>query len=217
MKRTIVNLKISYFLREYETEIGALFEDKDELFDITEMIEIDREKRSIVLTTKTASVNYKKFEYQDIDGVDELLDDIEEVEDKIVKNYKSQDYDLKTTEFYEICVTYDKGKNRIFKGCYTRLNLPKNYLSVIDKIKYFIYDEIHSINIFMPKWQYESELKDDEYYCVGVTFDYSDKIYYYKTKEHNVRGGYTVLVPAGKSEATAFVILLYSSACSPTR
>lgn len=203
MEKSIKNLKIVYCLQEYETFEGRLLENPDELFDITEIIEIDREKCSLVLQSKTASVNRKKCEFQDIYMIGELLDDIGDVEDKFFPLPAPQSSEKTKKEWYDISIEYDDNSKRNIHGYYSRLNLPKNYLSIVEKIEDFIKEELQ-INIFISKWQYESQLLVPEYYCVGVTFDYSDKIYYYKTKMR-LRVGQYVLVPVNKSEATAFV------------
>ena len=204
MDKSIIKLEISYHLKEFETEIGAIFEDEEELFDINEQIIIDRNKGSLIMISQIATCSYSKCEYKDFDEINSLLDDIGEVKAKYVDSDKLYD-NLKEQEYYTIKVLYDNGEKQVFTGKYSRLYLPQNYLEIVENIKFFIDDHNEMMNVFMPRWEYMSDILEDEYYYIGVTFDYGDKIYYYKTKRADIRIGDTVLVPANNTETVAYV------------
>lgn len=154
-----------------------------------ESIEIDRKAGTMVISQKMSDVCFNKREYYNPDGIDELLNSIEHIDDKQEKSKKKEE------AHYTLMATYCDGTEIEMKGNYNRSELPSNWDNIIDSINQFV--SFYAMDELLDKNNIPIHLAKDEVIYAEVRLSGTGGTYYYLVENIDVSIGDSVIIPVG--------------------
>lgn len=154
-----------------------------------ESIVIDRTAGTMVISQKMSDVCFNKREYYNPDDIDELLNSIERIDDKLEKSKKKEEAQ------YTLIATYSNGTVKEMKGNYNRLELPANWDNIVDSINEFV--SFYSMGELLDKNNLPIQLAQDEVIYAEVRLSGTGGTYYYLVENIDVSIGDKVIIPVG--------------------
>lgn len=168
-------------------------------WDYTERLLIDRETETLehIQNIGTGCKVSRKYEIEG--GIENLLDNFDA--DELFLHIEGNDGDIvensRETKDYTITIDYKKNPQRVVTGTFDKKGLPSDFdefaETVSDFIRFYGLGEILDPSLYGKV----KGCKKDYIFC-SVTFDDSQKSYYYLTDDDSIVIGDFVVVPVGK-------------------
>lgn len=178
----------------------------------SEKLIIDRQSGTLEYSRKSGPDFEASQRLFDPYSIGELLDSIKENDlfgDPPREPEDTIDISDKPNEYREYTLTADfrSGKQQSSKGIYNTYGLPAAWGNFIEAVNNLMY-EYHSIEMFNPSVYKSAKRRPSEImYCL-VRFGGSFNSYYYISDDDSIKVGDMVIVPAGKTNREAVVMVM---------
>jgi len=196
MEKEIIKLEMIYsYLEKTDKEI----------YNEKETILIDGRDNHVFIEKIMANIHRSTRDYYVVDGVKELLEDINDISDKIGPGMEQPPADEPVGK-YTLHIDYDNGEHRVISGIYNEADLPENWCEVTSRIIEFL-NEQDSLTIMGDYGCPMRTLRENEIRLASVFFGDDDSQIYHYQDTVGVEPGDYVIVPVGKTnkETSAMV------------
>lgn len=198
-------------------ELIYRFVDNEFGYNHFETISINRMEQEVIIEKRVANVIASRREYYVADGVAELLEDIEEICDKVEPGMVEPP-ENEPTPTYVVNATYDDGTNKQICGVFNKADMPENWKHIVECIKTFLNEENHLALLSDSVCGLE-KLASDEIRLASVFFGDDDSQLYHYNDTIGVEPGDYVIVPTGrknkKTSAMVYSVSIYKKDETP--
>lgn len=179
----------NYFVKSWLNESSFLV-----IEDIEKLI-IDRKTESLEILQKIGNQSTIFHKYEIKSEISRLLDDLYEYElfDYLDKNNDKNTEVKGDKKDYTVTVEFNKHSNNYLHESFNLYEMPKYFEKLVQKINNFIKDYGFG-EIFNPLISKKRLRAKNDYIFCSVTFDNSNKSYYYITEDESIEVGDLVSV-----------------------
>ena len=186
--------------------------------DVINRIALDYHREHLIIDRETETLEHiqnigsgckvsRKYEIEG--GIESLLENFN-AEDLFSHIEGNPDDVIDTpneTKDYKITIDYKKSPQRVIEGSYDKNGLPEDFADFAETVFEFI--RFYGLGeVLDPSVYGKAKRRKSEYIFCSVTFDDGYKSYYYLTDDDSIEVGDFVLVPAGKDNHEAVVVVV---------
>lgn len=184
------------------------YEDEPEEIEYSEKLTVEREKGYIEYVQNYASGRKALQRYEDKNGVNKLLKtiNIPTLFGQVIGNPEDVIESENESKDYKITVDFEKSPQAVITGSFDKYGLPSDFAIFAQNIYYLIHRNTRSEMLDSSIYSKAKPRKSDYMYC-SVEFENGYKSYYYISDDHSIEDGDVVVVPAGKDNHEAIVVV----------